>query len=145
MAEGGNNQLRGLTRAAWAAVGLGWFFWLGFEDSSAGTVVLLAGLVCLAAGITLIARKRALDFSTVQHAGALRAVLAAGLLGAAVGPVAALLMVVKTGLHGHIPPDFSLQDVLNMLQRIPVWAMAGGLLGLAWWLGVKVAGSHGVR
>ena len=46
-------------------------------------------------------------------------------------PMAALSMLVKVSLHGHVPPDFSTADVLAVIGRTPIWAGAGALMGFA--------------
>ncbi len=127
-------------RAAWAAVGLLSFFWLGWEDASPVTVLLLASLISAAWAFTWIRRG-----TLAARTGLLRWILAGGSLGAAVGPLAGILMVLKTGLHGHAPPDFTLEDVLRALQLIPAWAAAGALLGMAGWLGARTADVHRTR
>jgi hypothetical protein len=56
----------------------------------------------------------------------IRAVGAGGLI----GPLAALLMLVKIGLHSHAPPDYGLADVLAMIAWAPVGIGLGAVLGL---------------
>ena len=52
------------------------------------------------------------------------------LSGAAVSPLALLLMAFKSGLHGHGQPDFTLSQMAAVLARTPVWALAGFLTAL---------------
>ena len=52
------------------------------------------------------------------------------LAGALVGPLAALLMLVKVGVHGHPQPDYAVADVLAMLAWTPLGASLGALFGL---------------
>lgn len=132
-----SRPLRFWTRAVWAAIGLSLFIWIGFEDSSTVTVLLLASLLTFAIAISLVGRSRTLNKSISAPPRGLRHVLAGMLVGGAVGPSAVLLMVIKNGLHGHYPADFSAQQVLGVALRTPVWALAGGLLGLAWWLTMR--------
>ncbi len=47
--------------------------------------------------------------------------------GAAVAPLAAGLVIFKSGLHGHGIPDFTLAQVAAILQQSP-WFILGGLL-----------------
>ena len=54
--------------------------------------------------------------------------------GAAFGALASLstfaLMLFKDLRHAHAFPDFPPHMLLGMLERLPVWALAGGLAGL---------------
>ncbi len=69
------------------------------------------------------------------------ALLATALAGAALGLASSLatavLMLVKDGLHSHLFPDYPFGMIVAILERSPLWALAGifagiGLL-LAWW------------
>jgi hypothetical protein len=132
--------MRNLMRAAWTIAGLASFVWLGWEDPSPVVVILMASLISVAWAITLIKRG-----TLLEQTGLMRWLLVSGLLGAAVGPLAAILMVLKTGLHGHAPPDFTIEDVLRALQLIPAWAASGALLGLAGWLGMRMTDARRPR
>ena len=127
-------------RAVWAIAGLASFFWLGWEDPSPVVVILMASLLSVAWAITLINRG-----TLAPRTGLMRWLLVGGLLGAAVGPLATVLMVLKTGLHGHSPPDFTIGDVLRTLRLIPAWAASGALLGLAGWLGMRMTDARRPR
>lgn len=56
-------------------------------------------------------------------------------LGAAIGALSALtttlLMFFKTGWHGHDFADYPPAMILAMLQRLPIWTVAGLFVGLA--------------
>ncbi|HEX6304035.1 MAG TPA: hypothetical protein VFZ76_07585 [Anaerolineales bacterium] len=52
------------------------------------------------------------------------------LSGVAVSPLALLLMIFKSGLHGHGQPDFTPSQMAAVLARTPVWALAGFLTAL---------------
>lgn len=58
---------------------------------------------------------------------------AASLAGVVAGAGSALLtlflMALKTGLHGH-GPEFTPQQIAWVWGQLPVWALAGGLIGL---------------
>ncbi len=49
--------------------------------------------------------------------------------GGVIGTV--LLMFLKSSLHNHVYPDYPLPMLLAMLERMPAWALAGALVGLA--------------
>jgi hypothetical protein len=54
--------------------------------------------------------------------------LLAGLL---VSPLAFTLMSLKSGLHAHPQPDYSLEQIQAIFSRTPYFAATGLLLGLA--------------
>lgn len=60
---------------------------------------------------------------------------AAVALGAVVGAGAVLmtmlLMLMKTSVHNHLYPDYSIGVMDGILQRIMPWTLAGALAGLA--------------
>ncbi len=58
------------------------------------------------------------------------ALVRSSLAGALLGPLAALLMLLKIGLHAHALPDYEAADVLAMLAWTPLAAAAGALFGL---------------
>jgi hypothetical protein len=60
----------------------------------------------------------------------LRHLLVGSLAGLAVTPLALFLMALKTGLHGHSAPDFTLEQMQMVLYRTPIWVAVGLLLGL---------------
>jgi hypothetical protein len=109
-----------------------WILWLGFEDRGPVAVFVLGGLICLAVALRFAspAIRPPLDPSRRRAALAGWGAVA----GAAVPITAALLMLVKVGLHGHPEPDFQAADVAAALARTPVWVVAGGLVGLAFGL-----------
>jgi len=139
--------LQTIQRAAWGLTGLLWFLWLAVEDRSAGGPVIVAAAACLAVGLTVLRRwrlrgagktpapalvhslwGRRLDERMVWLAQSTLCGFGAGLV---VGPVAALLMLVKVSLHGHPAPDFTGADLVGALMRTPAWALAGLCLGAA--------------
>lgn len=42
---------------------------------------------------------------------------------------AAALMFLKTAIHAHLLPEFPPEMMIAMLERLPFWAAAGGLIG----------------
>jgi hypothetical protein len=61
----------------------------------------------------------------------LRFCLLGGVIGAGSTLATAGLMLFKNGLHNHIYPDYPLLVIVGILQRLPAWALAGTLIGLA--------------
>ncbi|KXK20119.1 MAG: hypothetical protein UZ15_CFX003001838 [Chloroflexi bacterium OLB15] len=53
-----------------------------------------------------------------------------GLAGSGTAASAALLMLIKNGLHGHLFPDFPFGMIAGVLALAPIWAIGGGLVGL---------------
>jgi hypothetical protein len=123
------SRLRWVSRLAWAVSGLGCVAWFAYEDRGLTAVVLLAVGLCLASGLSGWARMQRTSF---RHLGGRRTGALAGLLaGAAIGPVAALLILIKTGLHVHPQPDFTAADLGAVLSAWPAWMGAGLSAGLA--------------
>jgi hypothetical protein len=116
-------------RIMWGIVGVLWFLWIGFEDRSLMPVLILAALISLAIGFEWAVRSWGRDWHLVY-------LLSSSLKGLTIGGLAPLIAIVlvflKTSLHQHETPDFSEQDLLLLLQRIPFWASAGFLFGLAY-------------
>ena len=130
---------RVLARAAWIVTGLFLFLWIGYEDRSPATVVGCAALLSLSSGLSYAAGWHRSD----RQPGLLRTALTGAVAGAAVGPLSAVLMLVKTGLHSHPVAEFSQSDLLRVLGLAPAWAVAGVLLGLA--LGLVASANRGSR
>jgi hypothetical protein len=67
-----------------------------------------------------------------------------GAVGAGAALATAALMLLKTGLHNHIFPDYPLTVIFGILARLPAWSAAGGLVGLAAALAlpVRIAAFH---
>jgi hypothetical protein len=119
-------------RARWIALifGAGLLLWLSAEEDQALPAVLLGG------GLMLIT----VYFTLTKYAGGRRItppafLLGAALIGAGIGAgtalAAALLMVIKIGMHAHPFPDYPPGMILDTLRRAPRWALAGALSTLA--------------
>ena len=104
-------------------------FWMSLEDNGVLSVSLLAlGTVVLYAGDWLWRRYTGQSFPQKIW---LPTILILGvLLGSLANLVTVMLMFFKTAWHGHIFPDYPNAIMLATLQRLPVWAGAGALLGL---------------
>lgn len=116
-------------------------FWLSLEESSALVPALLGWCgAALMAWRGWQAKPRSME--------RLRPALWAALLGLGAGAgaalIAAALMFFKTAWHNHPYPDYPPLMMLAMLERLPAWALAGGLLGLAGhWLRLALQPSSG--
>ena len=103
---------------------LGWVFlalgWLLIEDQTTFFPILLA----LPLG-GLVARLCRQKFQ-LKH-------ILCGLVGGLViAPTVLLWMAFKTGIHGHMSPDFSPAQIILVVKSTPLWTLAGGLLGWVW-------------
>jgi len=112
------------------AYGLVLLIWMGLEDSSMLPAAMIGtGFTALLVYLWLTAKWGGKSF-------ALRWWSSGGvILGAAVGGASTLtiagMMFFKTGWHGHAYPDFPPQMIFAMLSRLPVWMLAGLLIGLS--------------
>jgi hypothetical protein len=99
--------------------------WIPIEDMNEGWVVAIAG----AFTAWWAARYLSMSPSTLQLLWLRQA--AAGLIaGLSVTPLSLILMVFKTGVHGHEAPDFTPQQMARVVELTPIWAGAGLLIGI---------------
>ena len=87
-------------------------------------VLVMAGLICAWGGIWLLLRIDASGKLTL-----LNHVLIGGGAGLLLVPLAILLMAIKTGIHGHGTPDYTVDQMQDVLSRMPFFALGGALLG----------------
>lgn len=117
-----DNTARRILRLAVISLGSVVLIWLSLEDRDERRAILLAALLsalgAVAAGVRFRRKMRA-PWIIVLGAG----------FGLLVPLVAVSLMVVKTGLHSHSTPDFTLAQVTAVLQLIPIWTGVGCLVG----------------
>jgi hypothetical protein len=106
-------------------LGIALLLWLPIEDVSEQSVVLFAALVS-----AWLALRYCLTIQAGEIRYWLRHMLAGALAGLFVTPFALFLMALKTGLHGHNTPDFTLHQMQAVLYRTPIWVLVGLLLGL---------------
>ncbi|MEE9216618.1 MAG: hypothetical protein V3U32_04205 [Anaerolineales bacterium] len=122
-------------RVAWGLAGLLSFFWIAYEDQGLVALSFVAAAIAFAAALTSLSRwvvgETLPRRKWLLHTGAVGFVA-----GAAVGPLTALLMLVKLGLHAHPEADFGPDQFILALTRTPYWAGLGALIGSA--LGIAV-------
>jgi len=115
-----------LSRLLMVALGIVILVWSGVEDHDVITVTAL-GLLLSLATVTFYMMSRfggrtlglpQLAFSFGAAVGAFSSVMTV------------LLMLFKDLRHGHIYPDYPPQLMLAILERLPLWTLAGGLAGL---------------
>jgi hypothetical protein len=111
-------------RIALILVGVALLIWLTFENHSVLLVLIFAAICSVLFTLQLILWVGLDRFSVYVW------VIVGGLSGLAVPLLAVLFMLLKNGLHSHIAPDFTLAQVVSVLQRAPFFVMGGSLLGL---------------
>lgn len=112
-------------RRRWRYIALGLsaalFVWLGLEDNSVVPVTLFgAGMSGMVAWRVLMDRRPNVWLYSITGA----------LAGFAVTPIVLLLMVIKSGLHSHAAPDYSIAHLAAVLERTHFFALSGLLIGL---------------
>ncbi len=110
--------------------GIALFIWLGFESDDLYTPIVF-GTVMVVLIIWQIMGK--LNIKTIRGQ---RRLLASGvgigaIAGASVNIFAALIMLFKDVRHGHTFPDYPLTLIVDFVMRLPIWALVGGMIGLA--------------
>lgn len=107
-------------------VGVLVFFWLGTEDNSVQSAVLYGlGVASLSVAHVQYRLPKLLQLRRRP-----RFALLGAIVGLSAALFATLLMLLKTALHAHLFPDYSLPLIAAMTARAPVWAVAGALMGL---------------
>lgn len=129
-------ELTLVRRVAWGLAGILWFFWIAFEDQGLEAISFVAAAIAFAAGLTALNRRGA-DDKLSRRAWLMRTAGVGLVAGAAVGPLTAMLMLIKLGLHAHPDPDFGPEQFLLALTRTIYWAGLGALIGLALGLTVR--------
>jgi hypothetical protein len=99
--------------------------WLSIEDVNVSGVAILSGAICLWTALWIMIR---------PVGGGKMIILRHSLVGMgagfAIAPLAILLMALKSGLHGHGFPDFTVAQMQEVLSRTPYFAFSGLLIGL---------------
>jgi len=99
--------------------------WLRLEDTDEKWVLVNAAAVTIWLATLHIVRLPPATQESIP-----RLALVGVLAGLAIIPVTILLMALKTGLHGHGTPDFTIEQILSVTNRWYIWGSAGLLLGL---------------
>jgi ABC-type nitrate/sulfonate/bicarbonate transport system permease component len=107
--------------------GISVFVWLSLEENGLWSVLSM-GAACALLGALHVHYAHNL-WSRLGHS--LRFALIGGALGSGTILAATCLMFLKTAAHAHLVPDYSLEQMLSLLARLPTWTAAGILLGAA--------------
>lgn len=120
------NRLRLIT----IVYGMVAFFWLSVEDNNTWVVTLFG----LALAVLLTTRTVFQHFSGKiigSHYIFPGFFLVGMLMGLGTSIATIGLMFIKNALHSHLFPDYPLAHMLAILERAPIWGLAGGFLGLS--------------
>jgi len=104
------------------AVGIFTLFWLPIEDSSETTVIIIAVLIVCIFSLNII-NKGKFNEKPILHA------IIGAISGALIIPLSLFLVAFKTSLHQHGIPEFSIEQIIFMLHKIPYFVLAGLLIG----------------
>ena len=123
------NDKSNLSRHVLVFTGIAVLLWSGLEDNDAVAVSLLGALLATAASLMLLDTQR--FRATVRRLSQpKRMALAGAFIGALASVTTPLLMLFKDLRHAHIFPDYPPEMILATLERMPLWALAGGLAGI---------------
>ncbi|HVO42628.1 MAG TPA: hypothetical protein VMT34_08395 [Aggregatilineales bacterium] len=103
------------------------FFWLAPEDSL-WLVAVLGWLLALIAALHLISRLAGRAFAPKHWIPG--AIAAGALIGAGASFATTLLMLMKSALHQSAFSDYPLPLLVGIVERLPAWSLAGGLVGV---------------
>jgi len=108
--------------------GIAVLLWSGMEDDDARMVTLLGMLLAAALSMMLVSSRRFPE-RLKRLSLAKRAAMSGALIGALASLTTPLLMLFKDLRHAHVFPDYPAGMMLATLERMPAWALAGGLAG----------------
>ena len=111
-------------RFAGLLLAIGILVWLPIEEGSELGVLVVSGLICIWGGVWLLGKTSVDDKHLI-----LRNILVGFGAGLMVAPVAILLMAIKSGIHGHGSPDFTVSQMQIVLSRLPYFVLVGILIG----------------
>ena len=106
-------------------LGFGILIWLPVEDQSELGVLIASGAIC-----TWFATRLLITAPQENRQLILRHALVGSGSGLLLAPIAIILMAVKSGIHGHGTPDFSVDQMQSVISRIPFFVLSGFLIGL---------------
>lgn len=108
--------------------GIAVLLWSGMEDNDAVPVTVLGALLATAGAMLLLDSPRwrpAMARASQPRQG----LLTGAFIGALASLATPLLMLFKDLRHAHVYPDYPAGMMLATLERMPAWALAGGLAG----------------
>lgn len=106
-------------------LGIGLLVWLSIEDQNTSFVIIFSGAICTWLGARIL-----FVLTTNRRQFVAKHVFVGFGAGVILAPIAVFLMAVKTGIHGHGSPDFTIAQIQAVLAKTPYFMLAGALLGL---------------
>ena len=88
-------------------------------------VLVISGAICTWSAVWLLIKPVLNDKQL-----SVRYILVGTGAGLILAPLAILLMAMKSGIHGHGIPDFSVRQMQDILSRIPYFILSGFLVGV---------------
>lgn len=107
--------------------GITLLIWSGLEDNQVIAVVILGWVLAIFATLSFIQSRfggQSMQSNTLLK---LSPILGA-IIGASASLITMLLMLFKDVRHGHVFPDYPPQLMIAIIERLPVWAIGGGLV-----------------
>lgn len=99
--------------------------WIPIEESNEAGVLVLSGLLSAWVGIWLLQGTHKTKLRTI-----IKYSIVGGGAGLLMGLIAIFLMAIKTGIHGHGTPDYTPEQILEIISRIPFFVLGGVLIGV---------------
>jgi hypothetical protein len=122
--ETGSKKRLGLRISAFL-LGILVLIWLPIEDQNVLLVVLISGGICTWAAAWILVKPVEGNRQIILRHGLVG--MGAGL---AVAPLGIMLMALKSGIHGHGTPDFTVAQLQEVMSRLPFFTISGLLIGL---------------
>lgn len=123
------NQTSNRSRHLLVVTGIAVLLWSGLEDNDAVVVTLLgSSLATVACSMLLDWQPFHATFCRISLPK--RMTLTGAFIGALASVATPMLMLFKDLRHAHIFPDYPPEMMLATVERMPFWALAGGLAGL---------------
>ena len=118
------NKTKTWLRLTGFLIGVVVLVWLPIEERSELGVLLISGLICTWIGVWLLHKT-----DTEGRHVILRFLLVGGGAGLLLAPLAVLLVAIKSGIHGHGSPDFTVSQMQTVISRLPYFVLVGILIG----------------
>ena len=112
-------------RLAGLLIIVGLFIWIPFEDQDSKWVLVMSAVISAWLAVRLLLNIVVSDWQKVMWHS-----LIGGLAGLAIAPLAFLLMLFKSGLHGHAVADFTVDQFQSVFGVTPFLLLSGLLIGL---------------
>jgi hypothetical protein len=106
-------------------LGIGVLVWLPVGERSELGVLVISGAICTLSAIWLLIKPVLNNKQLIM-----RNILVGTGAGLILAPLVILLMALKSGIHGHGTPDFTINQMQDILSRIPYFVLSGFLVGV---------------